>query len=427
MPFEIDAIHARQVLDSRGNPTLECELELAGGATSRAIVPSGASTGEHEAVELRDGQSDHWGGKGVMNAVSNVNEVIAPDVLGMDAREQSAIDAVMIERDGTQNKSELGANAMLGVSLAVARAAAMQSGLPLYRYLGGPDARVMPAPMMNILNGGKHADNTVDFQEFMIQPIGFDCFQDGLRAGVEIYHGLKSVLKKRGLSTAVGDEGGFAPDLKSNEQALEVISEAVEASPYELGSQIVICLDPATSEMVDEARRKGKEGYCFFSSDPDRYATSEEMIDLWEDWSNRYPIHSIEDGLAENDWDGWVDLNKRLGDRVQLVGDDLFVTNVDFLAKGIELDAANAILVKVNQIGTLTETLETVRMAQRSGWNAVISHRSGETEDSTIADLSVATNAGQIKTGAPCRSDRNAKYNQLLRIAEMLGEDASYG
>ena len=427
MPFEIDAIHARQVLDSRGNPTLECEVELAGGAMSRAIVPSGASTGEHEAVELRDGQSDHWCGKGVMNAVSNVNEVIAPEVLGMDAREQSVVDAVMIERDGTENKSELGANAMLGVSLAVARAAAMQSGLPLYRYLGGPDARVMPAPMMNILNGGKHADNTVDFQEFMIQPIGFDCFEDGLRAGVEIYHGLKSVLKKRGLSTAVGDEGGFAPDLKSNEEALEVISEAVEASAYELGSQIVICLDPATSEMVDEARRKGKEGYCFFSSDPDRYATSEEMIDLWEDWSNRYPIHSIEDGLAENDWDGWVNLNNRLGDRVQLVGDDLFVTNVHFLEKGIELDAANAILVKVNQIGTLTETLETVRMAQRSGWNAVISHRSGETEDSTIADLSVATNAGQIKTGAPCRSDRNAKYNQLLRIAEMLGEDASYG
>ncbi|MBG84634.1 MAG: phosphopyruvate hydratase [Phycisphaerae bacterium] len=427
MPFEIDAIHARQVLDSRGNPTLECEVELAGGAMSRAIVPSGASTGEHEAVELRDDQSDQWCGKGVMNAVSNVNEVIAPEILGMDSREQSVIDAVMIERDGTENKSELGANAMLGVSLAVARAAAMQSGLPLYRYLGGPDARVMPAPMMNILNGGKHADNTVDFQEFMIQPIGFDCFEEGLRAGVEIYHGLKSVLKKRGLSTAVGDEGGFAPDLKSNEEALEVISEAVEASPYELGNQIVICLDPATSEMVDEARRKGKEGYCFFSSDPDRYATSEEMIDLWEDWSNRYPIHSIEDGLAENDWDGWVNLNKRIGDRVQLVGDDLFVTNVHFLEKGIDLDAANAILVKVNQIGTLTETLETVRMAQRSGWNAVISHRSGETEDSTIADLSVATNAGQIKTGAPCRSDRNAKYNQLLRIAEMLGEDASYG
>ena len=427
MPFEINVIHARQVLDSRGNPTLECEVELAGGATSRAIVPSGASTGEHEAVELRDGQSDHWCGKGVMNAVSNVNELIAPDILGMDAREQSMIDSTMIERDGTQNKSELGANAMLGVSLAIARAAAMQSGLPLYRYLGGPDARVMPAPMMNILNGGKHADNTVDFQEFMIQPIGFECFEDGLRAGVEIYHGLKSVLKKRGLSTAVGDEGGFAPDLKSNEEALQVISEAVEASPYEFGNEIVICLDPATSEMVDEAKRKGKEGYCFFSSDPDRYATSEEMIDLWEDWCDRYPIHSIEDGLGENDWDGWINLNSRLGDRVQLVGDDLFVTNVDFLQKGIELDAANAILVKVNQIGTLTETLETVRMAQRSGWNAIISHRSGETEDSTIADLSVATNAGQIKTGAPCRSDRNAKYNQLIRIAEMLGDDASYG
>lgn len=427
MSFEIDAIHARQVLDSRGNPTLECEVELAGGALARAMVPSGASTGEHEAVELRDGQDDQWCGKGVMQAVSNVNEIIAPEILGCDAREQSMVDALMIERDGTDNKGDLGANAILGVSLAVAKAAAAQTELPLFRYLGGPDARVMPAPMMNILNGGKHADNTVDFQEFMIQPIGFDTFGQALRAGVEIYHGLKSVLKKRGLSTAVGDEGGFAPDLKSNEEALEVIAEAVEASPYDLGDQIVICLDPATSEMVDEARRKGKEGYCFFSSDPDRYATSEEMIDLWADWCSRYPIHSIEDGLAENDWDGWVKLNERLGDQVQLVGDDLFVTNVDFLEKGIELDAANAILVKVNQIGTLTETLETVRMAQRSGWNAVISHRSGETEDATIADLAVATNSGQIKTGAPCRSDRNAKYNQLLRIEEILGEEACYG
>ncbi|MCH2134548.1 MAG: phosphopyruvate hydratase [Phycisphaerales bacterium] len=427
MPFDIEAIHARQVLDSRGNPTLECEVELSGGAMSRAIVPSGASTGEHEAVELRDGDADQWGGKGVMNAVANVNENIAPELLGCDAREQSMIDAMMIEQDGTANKSDLGANAMLGVSLAVAKAAASQAELPLFRYLGGPDARVMPAPMMNILNGGKHADNTVDFQEFMIQPLGFEDFGEALRAGVEIYHGLKTVLKKRGLSTAVGDEGGFAPDLKSNEEALEVISEAVAASPYELGEQIVICLDPATSEMVDEARRKGKEGYCFFSSDPDRFATSEEMIDLWEDWCDRYPIHSIEDGLAENDWDGWVKLTERMGDRVQLVGDDLLVTNVEFLAKGIDLDAANAILVKVNQIGTLTETLETVRMAQRAGWNAVISHRSGETEDATIADLAVATNAGQIKTGAPCRSDRNAKYNQLIRIAELLGEEAYYG
>ena len=362
-----------------------------------------------------------------MHAVSNVNERLAPEIISYDAREQAALDALMIEMDGTTNKGEMGANAMLGVSLAIAKAAAEQSGLPLYRYLGGPDARVMPAPMMNILNGGKHADNTVDFQEFMIQPVGFEDFESALRAGVEIYHGLRGVLKKRGLSTAVGDEGGFAPDLKSNEQALEVIAEAVDASPYDLGDEIVICLDPATSEMVDEARRKGKEGYCFFSSDPDRCATSDEMIDLWEDWCARYPIHSIEDGLAENDWDGWVKLNDRLGDQIQLVGDDLLVTNVDFLNKAIDLEAANAILVKVNQIGTLTETLETVRTAQRAGWNAVISHRSGETEDATIADLAVATNAGQIKTGAPCRSDRNAKYNQLLRIAEMLGDEACYG
>ena len=427
MPFEIDHVYARQVLDSRGNPTLECEVELSGGAMGRAIVPSGASTGEHEAVELRDGDEGQWCGKGVMNAVSNVNERIAPEIISYDAREQATLDALMIEMDGTSNKAELGANAMLGVSLAIAKAAADQSGLPLYRYLGGPDARVMPAPMMNILNGGKHADNTVDFQEFMIQPVGFEDFESALRAGVEIYHGLKGVLKKRGLSTAVGDEGGFAPNLQSNEEALEVIAEAVDASPYDLGDEIVICLDPATSEMVAEANRKGKEGYCFFSSDPDRCATSEEMIDLWEDWCSRYPIQSIEDGLAENDWDGWVQLNQRLGDQIQLVGDDLLVTNVDFLNKGIELDAANAILVKVNQIGTLTETLETVRTAQRAGWNAVISHRSGETEDATIADLSVATNAGQIKTGAPCRSDRNAKYNQLLRIAELLGDEACYG
>ncbi len=427
MPFEIESIYARQVLDSRGNPTLECDVELSGGAAGRAIVPSGASTGAHEAVELRDGDDQWWGGKGVLQAVTNVNEKIGPELVGHDGRDQSLVDAIMIEMDGTENKGELGANAMLGVSLAVAKAAADQCGLPLFRYLGGPDSCIMPAPMMNILNGGKHADNTVDFQEFMIQPLGFSHFEDGLRAGVEIYHGLKDVLRKRGLSTAVGDEGGFAPDLKSNEEALEVIVEAVEASPYELGDQIVICLDPATSEMVDEARRQGKEGYCFFSSDPDRYATSEEMIDLWESWCERYPIASIEDGLAENDWDGWVQMNQRLGDQVQLVGDDLLVTNVAFLHKAIDLDAANAILVKVNQIGTLTETLETVRTAQRSGWNAVISHRSGETEDATIADLAVATNAGQIKTGAPCRSDRNAKYNQLLRIAEMLGEEACYG
>lgn len=316
---------------------------------------------------------------------------------------------------------------MLGVSLAVARAAASASGLPLYRYLGGASARSLPAPMMNILNGGKHADNTVDFQEFMIQPWGFDTFESALRAGVEIYHHLRGVLSDRGLSTAVGDEGGFAPDLDDNEDALKVIEEAVGRSGYGFGDQVFIALDPAASELVDAARKKGKEGYCFFSSDPDRIATTEEMIDLWEDWSKRYPIRSIEDGLGENDWSGWAEMTERLGDEVQLVGDDLFVTNVDFLRRGLEEGCANAILVKVNQIGTLTETFETIRLAQHSGYSAVVSHRSGETEDATIADLSVAVNAGQIKTGAPCRSDRCAKYNQLIRISEELGELAEYG
>ena len=427
MEYEIDTIHARQVLDSRGNPTLECEVTLIDGSMGRAIVPSGASTGEHEAVELRDGDDSHFGGKGVMQAVNNVNEELSPQIVGLDAREQEYIDQLMIEIDGTANKSNLGANATLGVSLAVARAACLSSGLPLYRYLGGTSARTLPAPMMNILNGGKHADNTVDFQEFMIQPWGFDRFEDALRAGVEIYHELKGVLSDRGLSTAVGDEGGFAPNLSDNEDALRVIEEAVGRSGYTFGEQIFVALDPAASEMVDAARAKGEEGYCFFSSDPDRIATTDEMIDLWEDWANRYPIRSIEDGLAENDWDGWARLTERLGDQIQLVGDDLFVTNVDFLRRGLEEGCANSILVKVNQIGTLTETFEAVRLAQHNGYTAVISHRSGETEDSTIADLAVAVNAGQIKTGAPCRSDRCAKYNQLIRIAEDLGELAEYG
>ena len=427
MDYEVESIHARQVLDSRGNPTLECEVLLGEGVMGRAMVPSGASTGEHEAVELRDGDEEQWGGKGVLNAVANVNDELAPQIIGLDSREQEYIDQLMIEVDGTPNKSRLGANAMLGVSLAIARAAAAASGLPLYRYLGGAAARSLPAPMMNILNGGKHADNTVDFQEFMIQPWGFDTFESALRAGVEIYHHLRGVLSDRGLSTAVGDEGGFAPDLDDNEDALRVIEEAVGRSGYGFGDQIFIALDPAASELVDAARKKGKEGYCFFSSDPDRIATTEEMIDLWEDWSKRYPIRSIEDGLGENDWAGWAALTERIGDDVQLVGDDLFVTNVDFLRRGLEEGCANAILVKVNQIGTLTETFETIRLAQHNGYSAVVSHRSGETEDATIADLSVAVNAGQIKTGAPCRSDRCAKYNQLIRISEELGELAEYG
>ena len=426
MSFTIEQIVARSVLDSRGNPTVECEVGLEGGGFGRAMVPSGASTGEHEAVELRDGGSV-WGGKGVDQAVANVHEEIAPQLLGLDARDQEGIDGLMIELDGSETKSCLGANAMLSASLAVAKAAATQADLPLFRYLGGAGAHVLPAPMMNILNGGKHADNTVDFQEFMIQPVGFDCYAEALRAGVEIYHGLKSVLHDRGLSTAVGDEGGFAPDLKSNEEALEVIAEAVDRSDYELGEQIVICLDPATSEMVTEAAKRGKEGYCFFSSDPSRIISSDEMIDLWVEWCQKWPIWSIEDGLGEEDWAGWQKLTERLGENVQLVGDDLFVTNVEYLQRGIAEHSANAILVKVNQIGTLTESLQAVRLAQHHGFNAIISHRSGETEDAFIADLAVATNAGQIKTGAPCRSDRTAKYNQLTRIAEALGDDASYG
>ena len=427
MTFEIEQIHARQILDSRGNPTLECEVYLTGGAVGRAAVPSGASTGENEAVELRDGDKSVYLGKGVMNAVAHVHEEIAPRLIGQDARDQEGVDSFMIEIDSTPNKARLGANAILGVSMAVAKAAALATEQPLYRYLGGAAAKVLPVPMLNILNGGKHADNTVDFQEFMIQPWGFETFGEGLRAGVEIYHTLKRVLHDRGLSTAVGDEGGFAPDLKDNEEALRVIEEAVEKAGYKLGEEIMIALDPATSELANEARKKGKEGYCFFSSDPERVISSEELIDLWADWCKRYPISSIEDGLAEDDWDGWRKLTERLGDHVQLVGDDLFVTNPKFLQRGLEEGCANAILVKVNQIGTLSETFEAVNLAQKNAYSAVLSHRSGETEDATIADIAVATNCGQIKTGAPCRSDRNAKYNQLIRIAEGLGDSAVYG
>jgi len=427
MAFEIEVVRARQVLDSRGNPTLECEVALAGGAAGRAAVPSGASTGENEAVELRDGDKKQWMGKSVFQAVANVNETIAPQLLGLDAREQEMIDHLMMEMDGTDNKGKLGANALLGVSMAIAHAAAVGTEQPLYRYLGGTGAKTLPVPMMNILNGGKHADNTVDFQEFMIQPAGFDTFDEALRAGVEIYHALKNVLHDRGMSTAVGDEGGFAPNLKDNEEALRVIEEAVDKAGYEFGAQIFVALDPAMSELANEARKKGEEGYCFFKSDPDRIATAEEITDLWADWCERYPIRSIEDGLAEDDWSGWATLTERLGDDVQLVGDDLFVTNPKFLRKGIEEGCANAILVKVNQIGTLSETFDAVNLAKRHAYAAVLSHRSGETEDATIADIAVATNCGQIKTGAPCRSDRNAKYNQLLRIADDLSDRAGYG
>ena len=425
--FEIISVHARQVIDSRGNPTLECEVALEGGAFGRAIVPSGASTGEHEAVELRDGDKKQWLGKGVAKAVSNVNTRIAPIVLGMDARDQAALDHSMIEFDGTHNKGKMGANALLGVSMATAHAAAAASRMPLWRYLGGAGARRLPAPMLNILNGGKHADNSVDFQEFMIQPVGFSDFGTAMRAGVECYHALKKVLHDKGLSTSVGDEGGFAPNLPSNEAACEVIAEAVKKAGYDLGRQIMICLDPAMSELANEAKAVKKKGYRFFKSDPKRVASSDDMIALWEKWCKKWPIRSIEDGLAEDDWKGWKDLTVSLGSKVQLVGDDLFVTNPSFLKKGIETGCANAILVKVNQIGTLTETFDAVNMATRNGYRAILSHRSGETEDTTIADLAVATNCGQIKTGAPARTDRTAKYNQLLRIAEDLGDCADYG
>ena len=425
MAFDIDLIHARQILDSRGNPTVEVEVVLSSGVSARAAVPSGASTGEHEAVELRDGGSE-WMGKGVRGAVDHVNGRIAPEIEGLDARDQEGIDATMLEIDGTPNKGELGANAVLGVSMAVARAAAETCGLPLYRYLGGTGAKTLPVPMLNILNGGHHADNTVDFQEFMIQPWGFDDFGEALRAGTEIYHHLKGVLKKRGMSTAVGDEGGFAPDLKDNEDALKVIEEAVGKAGYRWGEQIFVALDPATSELWNEAEKDGKKGYKFFSSSQEILST-DDMVSLWADWCAKYPIRSIEDGLAENDWDGWAKLTARLGDKVQIVGDDLFVTNKDFVEKGVKQKCGNAVLVKVNQIGTLSETFDTVNYAHRNRYACILSHRSGETEDATIADIAVATNCGQIKTGAPCRSDRNAKYNQLLRIAEELGEQAEYG
>ncbi|MFO0857930.1 MAG: phosphopyruvate hydratase [Phycisphaerales bacterium] len=429
--FTITTLRARQVLDSRGNPTVEVDCALESGHLGRAAVPSGASTGEHEACELRDNDKNKWMGKGVMKAVANVNTTIAPKLLGMDAREQEKIDALMLQLDGTPNKAKLGANAILAVSMAVAKAAAEASGLPLYRYLGGSGAKTLPVPMMNILNGGKHADNTVDFQEFMIQPWGFDNFQDAFRAGVEIYHCLRKVLHDDHMSTSVGDEGGFAPNLKENEDALKLIEKAVKKSGYKWGEQIFVALDPATSECWNEAAAdsKGKSknpGYKMFKSSK-KIVSTDEMIDMWAKWCKNYPIRSLEDGLAENDWDGWKKLTEKLGDKVQLVGDDLFVTNKKFLQKGIDNGCANSILVKVNQIGSLSETFDAVNLAMRSRYSAVLSHRSGETEDATIADIAVATNCGQIKTGAPCRSDRNAKYNQLLRIAEELGSNAQYG
>jgi enolase len=423
MSVSIEFIQGRQILDSRGNPTVEVDVILEDGTVGRAAVPSGASTGEHEAVELRDDDKKKYVGKGVTKAVDNVNSKIAPELIGLDPRDQEAIDQLMIELDGTPNKAKLGANAILGVSMAVAKAAAEASHLPLYRYLGGSAARVLPCPMMNILNGGKHADNNVDFQEFMIQPWGFDSFSEAMRAGVEIYHSLKKVLHKAGLSTAVGDEGGFAPNLKDNEDALKVIGEAVTAAGYEFGKQVFVALDPASSELWDNE----KKGYKFFKSAPEKILSSEQMVDYWTKWIEKYPIRSIEDGLAENDWAGWKLFTDRVGKKIQLVGDDLFVTNVKFLEKGISSSTANSILVKVNQIGTLSETFAAVNLAMRNGYTAVLSHRSGETEDSTIADIAVATNCGQIKTGAPARSDRVAKYNQLFRIEEQLGNRAEYG
>jgi enolase len=415
---EIERVHARQVLDSRGNPTVEVDVILKSGAAGRAAVPSGASTGEFEAVELRDG-GESWAGKGVSRAVANVNGELAEAVRGRDPADQGGLDRTMIDLDGTPNKGRLGANAILGVSLAGAKAAAAEVGQPLWRYLGGEAAHVLPVPMMNVLNGGAHADNKVDFQEFMVVPVGAPSYSEGLRIGAEVFHALKRTLHERGLGTAVGDEGGFAPDLDSNEAALEMLIAGIEAAGYRPGDEVAIALDPATSEV----HRDGS----YVLEHEGRTLTSEEMADYWGDLASRYPIVSIEDGLDEEDWDGWRMLTERLGDRVQLVGDDLFVTNTARLRRGIDSGVANSILVKVNQIGTLTEALEAVRMAQEAGYTAVMSHRSGETEDTTIADLAVATGCGQIKTGAPSRSDRVAKYNQLLRIEEALGGDAAYG
>ena len=414
---KISSVHARQILDSRGNPTVEVDVTLAGGATGRAAVPSGASTGEFEATELRDGGAA-WGGKGVMQAVANVNGELAAAAIGLDAADQRALDEALIALDGTPNKSRLGANAILGVSLASAHAAAAAAQQPLWRYLGGAEANILPVPMMNVLNGGAHADNRVDFQEFMIVPCGAPSFGEALRVGAEVFHALKGTLKARGLNTAGGDEGGFAPDLGSNEEALEVLIEGIEAAGYRPGDDVGIALDPATSEIFEDG------GYSL--AHEGRVLSSAEMADYWAEMASRYPILSIEDGMDEEDWEGWKQLSEKIGETVQLVGDDLFVTNTERLGRGIELGVGNSILIKVNQIGTLTETLDAIAMAREAGYSAVMSHRSGETEDTTIADLAVATGCGQIKTGAPSRSDRVAKYNQLLRIEEALGSQAVY-
>ena len=416
---EITEVHAREILDSRGNPTVEVEVLLESGAVGRAAIPSGASTGTREALELRDADAGRYLGKGVVKAVENVNQTIASEVVGLEATEQAVLDQLLCEVDGTEDKRKLGANAVLGVSLAVAKAAADDAGLSLYRYLGGVDAKVLPVPMMNILNGGKHADNTVDLQEFMIMPLGAERFSEALRMGVEVFHHLRGVLKKKGYNTAVGDEGGFAPDLKTNEEAVQLVLTAIEKAGYRPGVDIFLALDPAASEFYVDNRYvlEGEGG---------KRLTSAEMVEFYARWVAQYPIVSIEDGLAENDWDGWATLTARLGSEIQLVGDDLFVTNTKILREGIAKGIANAILIKVNQIGTLTETLNAIRMAHRGGYAAIVSHRSGETEDTTIADLAVATNAGQIKTGSASRTDRIAKYNQLLRIEEHLGDSAVF-
>lgn len=414
----ITDVFAREIMDSRGNPTVEVDVVLEDGSLGRAAVPSGASTGAYEAVELRDGDKERYLGKGVLKAVENVNSIIAPELIGLDALDQVVIDNIMLELDGTPNKGKLGANALLGVSMAVAKAAAASQGLALYQYLGGFNAKQLPVPMMNILNGGQHADNNVDIQEFMVMPVGAASFSEALRMGAEVYHNLKGVLKGRGLNTAIGDEGGFAPNLASNEQALEVIIEAIQKAGYKPGEQIALALDVASSEIFKDGKYN-LEGEGLVK-------TSSEMVEYYTALVEKYPIISIEDGMAEDDWDGWSLLTERLGGKVQLVGDDLFVTNTERLSRGIEAKVGNSILVKVNQIGTLTETFDTMEMAKRAGYTCVVSHRSGETEDSTIADIAVAVNAGQIKTGAPARTDRIAKYNQLLRIEEELGETAQY-
>lgn len=421
MSFIAD-IHARQILDSRGNPTVEVDVVTENGILGRAAVPSGASTGKHEAVELRDGDKQTYLGRGVLKAVKNINEIIAEQLIGIDVTRQTYIDALLLQIDGTENKSKLGANATLAVSMAVAKAAAEESQLPLFRYIGGVNANILPMPLMNILNGGAHADNKIDFQEFMIVPVGASSFSEGLRWGVEVFHHLKSVLKKKGYSTNVGDEGGFAPDIQSNEEAIETVLEAISAAGYQPGTQIAIAMDAASSEMYDDASRS----YKFYKSNPGKSISSDEMVAYWTEWVNKYPIVSIEDGMAEEDWDGWKKLTEAIGKRCQLVGDDLFVTNTKILKRGIESGTANSILIKVNQIGTLTETINAVQMAQQAGYTTIMSHRSGETEDTTIADLAVALGCGQIKTGSASRSDRMAKYNQLLRIEEMLDENAIY-